>query len=527
MPKVLIADAMSEQAAKILAARGIDVEVTVGLKPEDLLARIGEFDGLAVRSATKVTSKVIEAGRRLRVVGRAGIGVDNIDVAAATRRGIVVMNTPMGNAITTAEHALAMMFALARQIPAADRSTQTGKWEKTRFLGTELFGKSIGLIGCGNIGSLVAERAHALKMKVLGYDPYLSGERALALGIEKVELAELWRRSDVISLHTPLTEQTRNIIDKAALAQMKKGVLVINCARGGLVVESDLAAALDSGHVAGAALDVFETEPARASPLFGRDNVVTTPHLGAATIEAQEKVALQLAEQMADFLCKGAISNAVNMPSLTAEEAAVLAPYLRLARQLGAFAGQLTKGPIRAVRMEYAGHAAGLNVRPLTGLMLAGVLAPALESVNMVSAPTIAREYGIDVMETKLDRASDYLTLVRLAVVTESNERSVAGTLMHGNRPRVVEIKGISMEAELGPHMLYVTNRDKPGFIGSLGRALGDAGVNIATFNLGRSAPGGDAIALVEVDQAIGDELLAKVRAIPNVVQATTLSFDR
>ncbi|HYM03379.1 MAG TPA: phosphoglycerate dehydrogenase, partial [Stellaceae bacterium] len=341
MSRVLISDALSPRAVEIFTERGVDVEVMTGLSADELKKVIGRFDGLAVRSATKVTKAILEHAPNLKVIGRAGIGVDNIDVAAATARGIVVMNTPYGNSITTAEHAIALMFALAREIPAADRSTQAGKWEKSRFMGVELTGKSLGIVGCGNVGSIVADRAVGLKMKVLAYDPFLSAERAVVLGVEKVELNDLFTRADFITLHTPLTDATRNIIDAKAIAQMKKGVRIVNCARGGLIVEEDLKAALDSGHVAGAALDVFPVEPAKENPLFGRENVIATPHLGAATSEAQENVALQIAEQISDFLTSGAVVNALNMPSLSAEEAARLRPYMKLMELLGSFAGQL------------------------------------------------------------------------------------------------------------------------------------------------------------------------------------------
>ncbi|RMD60899.1 MAG: phosphoglycerate dehydrogenase [Alphaproteobacteria bacterium] len=525
MPKVLIADKMSPRAAEILRARGIDVDVDVGLSAEDLIARIGAYDGLAVRSATKVTAPVIAAGSRLKVIGRAGIGVDNIDVAAATQRGIVVMNTPGGNAITTAEHTLALMFALARRIPAADRSTQAGKWEKSRFIGVELTGKTLGIIGCGNIGAIVAERALGLRMRVVAYDPFLSPERAQDLGVEKVSFDDLLARADFITLHVPLTDQTRGMIDAAALARAKKGVRLINCARGGLVVEADLKAALESGHVAGAALDVFSEEPAYDNPLFGVEGVVATPHLGASTAEAQEKVAVQIAEQIADYLLTGAVSNALNMPSLSAEESVRLGPYMRLCHLLGSFAGQLTRTGLKDVTIEYEGQVAGLNCRPLTQTILTGLLSPMLDSVNMVNAPVLARERDIDVTETKHERDCDYQTLIRLTVTTERGPRCVAGTLFGGSKPRIVEIKGIPVEAELGPHMLYITNEDKPGLIGALGRILGDAGVNIATFHLGRAAPGADAIALLEVDEPIPPEVLEQVQALPHIKQAIPLRF--
>src|ERR1700689_2489424 len=368
MPKVLIADALSERAAAIFAERGIDADVKIGLTPDALKDIIGDFDGLAVRSATKVTKAVLERAGRLKVIGRAGIGVDNIDVPAATQRGIVVMNTPFGNSITTAEHAIALMLALARQLPAADRSTQAGKWEKSRFMGVELTAKVLGVIGCGNIGSIVADRALGLKMKVVAYDPFLSPERAVALGVEKVELDQLLARADFITLHTPLTEATKGIIDAKALAKTRKGVRIINCARGGLIVEADLKAALDSGQVAGAALDVFPVEPAKENALFGNENVIATPHLGASTNEAQENVALQVAEQMSDFLMTGAVVNAINMPSLSAEDAPKLRPYLQLAEQLGSFAGQVTEEGLGSITIEYEGHVAALNLRPLTAV---------------------------------------------------------------------------------------------------------------------------------------------------------------
>ena len=525
MPKVLIADEMSPRAAEIFSERGLEVETRTGLAPDDLLGAIADYDGLAIRSATKVTADVLAKAARLKVIGRAGIGVDNVDLVAATQAGVCVMNTPFGNAITTAEHAVAMMFALARQIAAADRSTQAGKWDKNAFMGMELFGKTLGIVGCGNIGAIVADRALGLKMRVVAHDPYLSGDRALELGVEKVDFEELLARADVITLHTPLTDGTRHLFDAAALAKAKPGVRIINCARGGLVVETDLRAALDSGHVAGAAFDVFVEEPARENPLFGHPNVVATPHLGAATEEAQENVALQVAEQMSDFLIDGAVSNALNMASVTAEEAPRLKPYTALAGLLGSFAGQLTESAVKAIHIEYEGHVATLNTRPLTAIAVEGLLSPLMAGVNMVNAPVIARNRNIDIKETRDERRGDYLTLMRLTVTTERQTRGVAGTLFADRRPRLTEVKGINLEAELAPHMLYVTNHDRPGFIGALGTALGDAGVNIATFHLGRADAGGDAIALVAVDEAIDPAVLERVRALPHVVQVKALAF--
>ena len=528
MPKVLISDKLSPAAVEIFRQRGVDVDLKPGLSPAEVRTIIGEYDGLAIRSATKVTRELLDAATNLKVVGRAGIGVDNVDVRSATARGVVVMNTPHGNTITTAEHAVAMMFALARQIPEASCSTKAGKWEKNRFMGVELNSKTLGLIGCGNIGSIVAERAVGLKMKVLAYDPYLSEKKALDLGVEKADLDTLLHRSDFITIHTPLTDATRNILSAEALAKAKKGVRIINCARGGLVDEAALAEAIRTGHVAGAALDVFETEPAVDSPLFGLENVVCTPHLGAATAEAQENVALQIAEQMSDFLLSGAVSNAINMPSVSAEDAPRLKPYMELCRLLGGFAGQMTQvaeGVIRRVAIEYEGQVAALNTRPLTAAVLAGLMSPMMEGVNMVNAGLAARDHGIDVAETVHDRPSEYLTLVRVTVETGSMTRSVAGTLFAGSRPRIVEIKGIKVEADFAPHMLYVTNQDKPGFIGRFGATLAGAGINIATFHLGRACQGGDAICLVSVDERVPEDVLAMVRTLPLVMQATSLSF--
>ena len=527
MAKVLISDNLSARAADIFKERGIEVDFKPGMAPDDLLASIAAYDGLAVRSATKVTAEVLDAGQNLKVVGRAGIGVDNIDVAAATARGVIVMNTPFGNSITTAEHTIAMMLALARQIPAANASTHAGKWEKNRFMGVELTSKTLGIIGCGNIGSIVADRALGLKMKVIAYDPYLTPERATDLGVEKVALNELFARADFITLHVPLTDATGNIIDAKAIKKMRKGVRIINCARGGLIVEKDLKKALDSGQVAAAAIDVFPEEPATESPFFGMEQLVVTPHLGASTIEAQENVALQVAAQMSDFLTTGAVENALNMPSFSAEDAPRLMPYMQLAEQLGAFAGQLIRTGVKSATIEYQGHVAELNTRPLTAVVLKGLLTPLLElaSVNMVNAPVIARERNIDVTEVKQERAADYQTLIRLTVETEKRKRSFSGTLFGGDKPRIVDVNGISLEAELGPNILYVHNKDKPGFIGNLGRTLGDAGVNIATFHLGRAKAGADAIALVNVDQPVTDDIIKKVRAIPHVVQAQALVF--
>jgi D-3-phosphoglycerate dehydrogenase len=525
--RVLVSDKLSETAVQIFRDRGIEVDYKpdLGKDKEALLAAIPLYDGLAIRSATKVTPKILEAAKNLKVIGRAGIGVDNVDIPAASSRGIVVMNTPFGNAITTAEHALSMMMALARQIPEANASTHAGKWEKNRFMGVELFNKTLGVIGCGNIGSIVADRALGLKMKVIAFDPFLSPERAIALGVEKVELEEIFKRSDFITLHTPMTEKTRGIVNAEALAKCKKGVRIINCARGGLVVEDDLYDAIKSGKVAGAALDVFEVEPASTHKLFGLENVVATPHLGASTGEAQENVALQVAEQMADYLLSGAVTNALNMPSISADEAPRLKPFVALAEKLGSFAGQLTDGPITGVVIEYAGDVGEMNTRALTSAALAGVLQPMLGTVNMVSAPVVARERGIKVDEVRQSQRGAYETYIRLTVRTDNIERSVAGTVFSDGKPRIIQIKGIELESDFGRYMLYVTNQDKPGFIGALGSLLGNAKVNIASFHLGRQAEGEDAICLVQIDEPVPDSVLWAVQKLEQVRQAKRLAF--
>ncbi len=527
MPKVLISDALSSAAVQIFKDRGIEVDFqpTLGKDKDRLAELIGGFDGLAIRSATKVSPKILEKAKNLKVIGRAGIGVDNIDIPAATAKGIIVMNTPFGNSITTAEHAISLMLALARQIPEADASTRAGKWEKNKFMGVEIFGKTLGVIGCGNIGSIVADRAIGLKMRVIAYDPFLSEERARDLGVEKVELDDLFRRADFITLHTPLTDKTRNIIDAAALKKMKKGVRIINCARGGLVDEAAIAETLKSGHVAGAAFDVFATEPATTSPLFNLPNVVCTPHVGASTSEAQENVALQIAEQMSEYLLRGAISNAVNFPSISAEEAPRLKPLVALAEKLGSFAGQLTENPIKEVQITYEGEVAHMNIKALTSAVLSGLLRPMLGDVNVVSAPVVARERGMAVQETTREAEGDYESLITVHIVTEKQTRWVSGTVFADGRPRIVNIKGIRMDAEFGPSMIYITNLDKPGFIGKFSSTLGEAGINIATFHVGREAPGGNAIALIEIDGELPPSVLAKVRALPQVQQAKPLHF--
>jgi D-3-phosphoglycerate dehydrogenase len=524
MPKVLIADELSPKALEVFRSRGVEVEVRVGLAKAELVRCIGGYDGLAVRSATKADKEVIAAATRLKVIGRAGIGVDNIDIACATARGIVVMNTPFGNSITTAEHAIALLFAAARQIAAADVSTQAGKWEKNRFMGIELYAKTLGLIGCGNIGALVAERALALKMKVIAYDPFLSSERAVKLGVEKVELDDLLSRADVISLHTPLTDKTKNILSVDALAKTRKGVIIVNAARGGLVDEGALRAALDSGHVAAAGFDVFATEPAKNSALFGAPNFVATPHLGASTNEAQENVALQIADQMSDYLLAGAVTNALNMPSISAEEASRLKPFIGLIDKLGAFAGQIADDGLEAVEIEYEGDVAHLNTQPLTAIGLASLMRPLMPDVNMVSAPAVLKQKGTPLTESRRETSPIYGSLIRFKVLTGGRWRTLAGVVNAG-AAKIVEVKGMALEADFHPVMLLINNLDKPGFIGALGTMLAEANINIATFHLGRQAAEQDAIAIVGVDQVVPDAVQQKLRALPHVRYVKVLTF--
>ena len=524
MVKVLIADDLAPGAADIFRNRGIEVDFKVGLKKDELIKIIGQYDGLAVRSACKPDKDVIAAGEKLKVIGRAGIGVDNVDVKAATAKGVVVMNTPFGNAITTAEHAIALMFAAARQIPSASQRTQAGEWPKKDYIGVELFAKTLGLIGAGNIGSIVADRALGLKMRVIAYDPFLSADRATQIGVEKVELEDLLARADIITLHTPMTDQTRNILSKENLAKTKKGVILINCARGGLADEAAVRAGLDSGHIGAAAFDVFVDEPAKTNVLFGAPNFIATPHLGASTVEAQDNVAFQVAEQMADYLLTGAVTNGLNMPSVTAEEAPRLKPFLALAEKLGQFAGQVADGGLSEVEIEYEGAVASLNRKPLTSAALAGLLRPFLAEVNMVSAPAILQERGGQLKESKRDDSPVYDSLMRIKVRGEGKWRSVAGAIV-GGRPRIVEVKGMQLEADFQPFMLFVNNSDKPGFIGAMAGLLGEAKVNIATFNLGREAAGGDAIAIVGVDHDVPAKSLAAIQALPAVRYVKVLKF--
>ena len=525
MPKVLIADKMASAATDIFRDYGIDVDVKTDLSPTELLAIIPQYDGVAVRSTTRITADIINVASNLKVIGRAGIGVDTVDTVAATQKGIVVMNTPFGNATTTAEHAIAMLMALARQIPQANASTHAGKWEKSKFMGTEITGKILGVIGCGNIGTIVASRANGLKMKVLAFDPFLTLERAEEIGVEKCELDEILKRADFVTLHTPLTDKTRNIISAEKIALMKKGARLINCARGGLVDEDALAQALDSGHLAGAALDVFVTEPAKTHPLFGNEKLICTPHLGASTLEAQDTVALQIAEQMSDFLISGAVSNAINMPSVTASEAPVLKPYIELAKQLGAFVGQLPKTGIASVEIIYDGNVAELNTKPITAAAIAGLMKPMADNVNMVNGAVVLRDKGIKLSESKRDRTGIYDGYILIHVKTEKDIYTIAGTVFSDKKPRIIRINNVFMESEFSPQMLFTENDDKPGYIGSLGTILGEADINIANFHLGRAEKGTQAVALLQIDSDIPNNVVEAIIGLPQVINAVSIKL--
>ena len=526
MPKVLISDKMDDLARATFEKRGIEVDVITGLSPEELKEKISDYDGLAVRSSTKVTPEILAAAKNLKVIGRAGIGVDNIDVPSATAKGVIVMNTPFGNSITTAEHAISLMFSLARHIPQANASTQAGKWEKSKFMGVELYGKTLGLIGCGNIGAIVANRAVGLQMRVCAFDPFLTEERAKELGVEHVTLDELYAQADFITIHVPKNEKTLGMVNAAAFAKMKNGVRIINCARGGLIVEADLKQALDSGKVAGAALDVFEVEPATENALFGHENLICTPHLGASTQEAQVNVALQVAEQLSDYLLSGAITNALNTASISAEEAPKLKPYLKLCEQLGSFSGQITGSGISKIEIAYAGKVAKLNTRPLTATILAKLLGVMSESVNMVNAFEMAKSKGITISETKTEEAHDNLaTAICVTVTSENRARTITGTLYGAQQPRIIEIEGVPVEAALSGHMLFIRNKDKPGMIGGVGTLLAEDKINISDFRLGRTPKGDAAIALVSIDSDVPAALFEKLTALPQIDDLVKLYF--
>lgn len=524
--KVLVSDNLSPQGVDILKKAGLEVDVKTGMSPEELVACIPQYDGIVIRSATKLTADVIAAAKRLKVIGRAGSGLDNVDKNTASKQGIVVMNTPGGNTVTTAEHAVSLLLSLARKIPQATASMKTGKWEKKKFMGVELYNKTLGIIGIGNIGSHVAKMAHGMEMTVISYDPFLSDEKAREIGVEKVELAELLGRADFITIHTPLTPETKYLINKDTMGLMKKGVRIVNCARGGIINEQDLYEAIKAGKVAGAALDVFEKEPPEGNPLLELDEVVLTPHLGASTTEAQENVAIKVAEQIADYLVTGTIRNAVNFPSIPADQLPKLQPYISLAEKMGGFAAQIIEGSITEMTFEYHGEATQINSEPVTIAAIKGLLNPILlETVNFVNAPFIAKERGIQVKEAKSEDAGDYQSMLVMRLKCDGQERVIAGTLFSKKDPRIIMIDNFPVEIVPEGIMLYLQNNDKPGVIGNIGTILGENKINIARMHFGRESAGGKAISVVNIDAEVPDDILKTIREKPNILSIKVIKL--
>ena len=527
MKKVLISDSMSGEAVEVFKkAEGIEVDVNTNLKPDELKAVIGQYDGLAVRSSTKVTGDLLESATNLKVVGRAGAGLDNVDIAEASKRGIVVMNTPGGNTITTAEHAIAMMMAMARRIPQASASMKAGKWEKSKFMGNEFCNKTLGIVGLGRVGGVVADRALGLKMNVLAYDPFIAGDVAAEMGISLVTLDDIFAKSDFISVHSPMTKETKNMINAASFAKMKKGVFIVNCARGGIVNEKDLHDAIVSGKVAGAALDVFEEEPTQNHELIALDQVIATPHLGASTDEAQVSVAIAVAEQMVDYLTKGEIRNASNFPSVSAEQMVILGPFMALGEKLGRFQSQLALGGIQEVHIEYNGEILNYDIIPVTISILKGLLKPILnEEVNDINAPIIAKERGIRVIESRNNKIEDYASLITLTIKTDKETNLAAGTIFGKKDLRIVRANKFILDIIPEGHILLLSNDDKLGVVGNIGTTLAQDGVNIARLHLSRDQVEHKALVVLSIDGVIGAETLQKLRGLPHVTSVTYLEM--
>ena len=527
--KVLVSDKLSPAGVEILErTAGLSVDVNVGLKPEELKEIIGQYDGLVIRSATKVTAEIIQAASSLKVVGRAGIGVDNVDIPEATKRGIVVMNTPGGNTVTTAEHAVSMMCSLARSIPQADAGMKAGRWDKKLYMGVELMNKTLGIIGVGNVGSIVANRAQGLKMNVIAYDPYISEEAAEKMGVEVVDLDELYQRSDFISVHVPKTDETKNLIDSEAFKKMKKGVRLINCARGGIVNEADMSEALKKGLVAGAAFDVFSSEPPdKDNPLLEQDNVILTPHLGASTGEAQVNVAIAVASQIADYLVNGTITNALNVPSVSGDLLPKVQPYIDLADKLGSLTAQLAEFAPKSVEVRYAGSVRDLPLEPITISVLKGILEPVLGvgAVNFVNAPVLATDRGLKVNEVKSSEPENYSNLIEVTLSSGNDRMMAGGYIFEGREPRIVSIDGFSMEAIPEGHVLVLRNEDRPGVIGNLGKTLGSHGINIASMQIGRDRPGGEALSFIQIDSEPGDDVIEALGKLPHIKTVTRVNF--
>ncbi len=525
--KVLVSDPLSKKGLEILErAKNLEYDLKIGLSPEELKKIIPEYDGIIVRSETKLKGDIIEAGKRLKVIGRAGIGLDNVDLPAATRKGIVVMNTPQENAIAAAEHTIAMILSISRRVPQATASMKAGKWEKKKFMGVELYNKTLGLVGIGVIGTIVADRARGLKMKVIGYDPYLSKEVAEKKRVDLVSFDELLSRSDFITVHTPLTDETRNLIDKNAFAKMKKGVIVINCARGGIINEKDLYDAIKEGKVAGAGLDVFEKEPAIGNPLLELEEVISTPHLGAATEEAQENVAIAISHQIVDYLTLGEARNAVNMPAVSPDILPFLRPYLRLGEKLGSFLGQISNYAIDEVLIEYQGEIVEYGTKPITISVIKGLLTPFVgETVNFVNAPIMAKERGIRITESTSARGEDFASLIALTARSKMEQNYIAGTLFGRRELRIVKLNNFFIEALPEGYILLVNNYDKPGVIGNIGNALGIRNINIATMQFGRDRMGGNAISLLHLDAPLPPGMLGDILRLPNIISVRQIQL--
>ena len=520
--KILIADKISDVSYNVFKNNNIVVDKKFNLSEDQIVSIISNYDGVVVRSSTKITKKIIEKSKRLKVIARAGVGVDNVDVKSATNNGIVVMNSPQSTSRTTAEHAISLIFSLARKIPFAHFSTINKKWQKEIFKGIELKSKTVGLIGCGNIGSEVVKIAISLQMNVMVYDPYLSSDRIESLDAEKASLDEVLTLSDFVSLHLPLMNSTKNLIDIKKIKMMKKSSYLINAARGGLINEVDLYKALQKKIIAGAALDVFENEPLVNSPLHSLDNIILTPHLGASTVEAQSAASLQISNQISEFLKNGSITNSVNMSSITGNEKKLLGPYLDLSYNLGSFAGQLTENAIKAITIEFEGTASMVNQDLLTRNIIHNLLGSFIDNVNSINAIEIAKSRNIKISTLKNEQPSEYNTLIRLTVTTDRRSRSVAGSIF-GGKSRIVEIKGIKIDAELGNFNVYLTNKDKIGVINNVTEVFTKNKINIATFNLGRVSPDGEAIALIQTDQICDELVLKDLRKIKNINQVKSI----
>jgi len=517
--KVLISDNLSPIGVEILKKAGLEVDARSKTSDEEIEKIIGDYDALIIRSATRVTAGLLEKATKLKVVGRAGSGLDNVDIQAATKKGVAVMNTPGGNTITTAEHTIGMIFACARMLPQACSSLKACKWEKKKFEGVELYAKTIGVIGLGAIGGVVAARCACLGMKVIAFDPFISQEKAKSMGIELVDLPAIYKRSDFITVHTPKTKETANLINKNTISQMKDGVRIINCARGGIVNEQDLYEALKSGKVAGAAFDVFEKEPPENHPLLTLDNFIATPHLGASTLEAQENVAVAVAEQIVDYLVAGTVRNAVNVPSVPADQLPTLSPYINLAERMGLFQAQLCEGGLTQVTVEYSGEVSNLKQEPITLAALKGLLTPILnESVNFVNAPLIAKDRGIEVKVSRSSDTTEYTSLITIKIKAGGRDMSVSGTLNSKKEPRIIQVDNFPMETVPEGDMLVFMNNDKPGVIGGIGTLLGQNGINIARMQFGRESQGGTAMSIVSIDSAVSDEIMAKIGQMKNVL---------